>query len=87
MEKTATQVMNEHFEKNRSERDLHRYMQHFTEKWSPEDRQKAAEFQADFLTVVQAIHSDALRPMSDALERAFRVASMATPFVPVKDSA
>lgn len=86
MEKTTAQAMKEQFEKNRTERDLHRYMQYFTEKWSPEDHQKAAEFHADFLAVVQTIHRDALQPMTDALTQAFCAAPI-TPFVPIKDSA
>jgi hypothetical protein len=50
---------------------LHDYMDHFAKKWAPFDRRRNAEFQADFLCLVQAIHREAMKPMERAMTSAF----------------
>ena len=52
---------------------LHDYMEHFAEKWAPTDRRENAEFQADFLRVIQAVHRDAMKPMEKARTAAVSV--------------
>jgi hypothetical protein len=46
---------------NDTQRALHQRVEWFTEKWAPVDRRNNAEFAADFMMVVQAIHTDANR--------------------------
>lgn len=50
---------------------VHDYMERFAERWAPGDRRANAEFQADFLLVIQAVHRDAMKPMERALMTAF----------------
>jgi hypothetical protein len=73
-DKTATEVMQDR-DAWRDERIVHDYMNHFCKRWAPSDQRENAEFQADFLSVVQAIHRDAARPMHDALTKAFAAMS------------
>lgn len=69
--KTATELMMQDRDSWRDERIVHDYMERFVKKWAPSDRNEAAEFHADFLSVIQAVHRDAARPMHDALTKAF----------------
>jgi hypothetical protein len=80
MLKTATEVANDQAE--RDERELHRRVQWFTEKWTTAldlNKRDAAEFTADFTTVVQAVHRDATRDISAILTKIM----MAIPPAPI----
>lgn len=50
---------------------VHDYMERFTRRWMPADRNEAADFQADLLSLIQAVHRDASRPFGDMLSKAF----------------
>jgi len=57
-------------------------MEHFTYHWAPAQPRKAAEFHADLLGLIQAVHRDSARPMEAALKNAFSlmpVSSILTP--------
>lgn len=58
-------------EDRRAQAALSNYMEQFTRRWAPHDRRDNAEFQADFLLVVQAVHRDAMKPMEAAMTAAF----------------
>jgi hypothetical protein len=50
---------------------VHDAMEHFTYHWAPAQPRKAAEFHADLLRLIQAVHRDSAKPMEAALENAF----------------
>ena len=68
--KTATEIGND--EAARDERDLHRRVKWFVEKWTTGldlNKRDAAELSADFTVVVQAVHRDATRDISAILTK------------------
>lgn len=67
---TATEALEQNG-RDSDERALRHYVEHFIRAWAPPEPHAAAEFQADFLLVVQAIHRDASRPLQKALTVAF----------------
>lgn len=70
---TATEALQRQREQDLDERSLHRKVQWFTEKWTIAldlNKRDAAEFSADFVTVVQAVHRDANRETNALLTRA-----------------
>ena len=70
---TATEAAKQS-EAGRDERDLHRKVQWFTEKWTVAmdlNKRDAAEFSADFVTVIQAVHRDASRTTHELLAKSF----------------
>lgn len=71
---TATAAAAERIE----DRILHDRMEWFFKKYAPADKYEAAEFHADLMMVVQAVHRDASRHTHDLLTRAL-TASMAAP--------
>lgn len=71
------------------ERSLHRKVQWFTEKWTVAmdlNKRDAAEFAADFVTVVQAIHRDANRDTNALLTKALMAMPPSPIFVPKQPS-
>jgi hypothetical protein len=52
------------------ERALHQRMEWFFKKYAPADTREAAEFQADLMMVVQAVHRDASRETHALLAKA-----------------
>lgn len=69
---TATEAL-KGSEADRDERSLNRRVQWFTEKWTVAmdlNKRDAAEFAADFVTVVQAVHRDASRETHALLTKA-----------------
>lgn len=58
------------WERYTDERALHSAIAWFVMKWAPKDGRTAAEFHADFIRVVQAIHADAARPVAEILKNA-----------------
>ena len=52
---------------------VHDAMEHFTYHWAPSQPRKAAEFHADLLRLIQAVHRDSAKPMEIALKNAFAV--------------
>ena len=84
--KTATEVAQD--QATRDERDLHRRVQWFTEKWTTAldlNKRDAAEFTADFTTVVQAVHRDATRDISAILTKIMMAIPPAPIFVQKRD--
>lgn len=68
--KTATEVAQD--QATRDERELHRRVQWFTEKWTVAldlNKRDAAEFAADFTLVIQSVHKDATRDISAILTK------------------
>jgi len=61
---------------------VHDAMAHFTYHWAPSQPRKAAEFQADLLRLIQAVHRDSAKPMEVALTKAFSAFPIATIFPP-----
>ncbi len=49
------------------ERMLRHAMEHFSYNWAPSAPRKNAEFQADLLLLIQAVHRDAARPLNKML--------------------
>lgn len=61
---TATSIDSEDRRRDLDEQSLHKRMQWFTEKWTVAmdlNKRDAAEFSADMILVVQAVHRDASR--------------------------
>ena len=52
------------------ERALHQRVEWFFKKYAPADKREAAEFHADIMMVVQAVHRDASRETHALLEKA-----------------
>jgi hypothetical protein len=69
--------MAEH-DKARQERSLHDRMEWFFKKHAPADKREAAEFHADLVMVIQAVHQDASRETHRLLQAA--IALMPSPF-------
>lgn len=69
----ATDLM---LEDRSAQASLHDHMDHFAKKWAPFDRRRNAEFQADFLCLVQVIHREAMKPMERAMTAAFSLTSI-----------
>lgn len=85
--KTATEVARD--EASRDERDLHRRVQWFTEKWTVAldlNKRDAAELTADFALVVQAVHKDATRDISAILSKIMMAMPPAPIFVKKPDA-
>ena len=58
---TATEKLSERREADMDERALHNRMEWFSKKYAPADKRECAEWHADLLLVVQAVHRDASR--------------------------
>jgi hypothetical protein len=67
------------------ERALHQRMEWFTKTHAPSDKYEAAEFHADLLMLVQAVHRDASRHTHDLLAKALSAVPMPATFMPPKD--
>lgn len=85
---TATSINSENRQRDLEERSLHALVQRFTEKWTTKmdlNKRDAAEFGADLVMVVQAVHRDASRETHALLSRS--LAAMPPPvFVTEKKS-
>ncbi len=75
---TATETVREPRERDVDERALHQHMEWIFKKYAPADKREAAEFHADLMMVVQAVHRDASRETHRLLMAA--VAVMPNPF-------
>ena len=64
-------------DKELAQRELHQRMEWFCRHHTPSDPREAAEFHADFMMVVQAVHHDATRELHMMLMRA--LAAMPNP--------
>lgn len=64
--------MAEH-DKAREENALHQRMEWFFKKYAPTNKREAAEFHADLVMVLQAVHRDASREMHKLLTAALAV--------------
>jgi hypothetical protein len=81
---TATQAATQR-EADIDERSLHRKVQWFTEKWTTAldlNKRDAAEFSADFVAVIQAVHRDANRETHNLLTKALMAMPPAPIFIP-----
>lgn len=70
------------------ERAMHARVKWFTEKWTAAmdlNKRDAAEFSADLIMVVQAIHRDANRTTHDLLMKALAAAPMPAVLIPEKN--
>lgn len=65
-------------ERDLDERALHQRMEWFFKKHAPADKREAAEFHADLMMVVQAVHRDASRETHALLTKALM--AMPNPF-------
>lgn len=70
MSKTPAEIRAD-VDTHRDERVLHARMEWFTNKYQPEDRREASEFQADLLMLIQAVHQDSSRYTHHLLKNAF----------------
>jgi hypothetical protein len=68
---TATDFVEQKRDSEMDAREVHLAMEHFSFHWAPSEPRKAAEFQADLLMLVQAVHRDSARPFADILAKAF----------------
>lgn len=69
---TALEAMQKQVQANNDERDVHRKMQWFVEKWTTSmdlNKRDAAELSADLAVVAQAVHRDASRHTHELLAR------------------
>lgn len=71
MSKTATEIAMDDREDFSNRTAVHDAMEHFTYHWAPSQPRKAAEFHADLLRLIQAVHRDSAKPMEAALKNAF----------------
>lgn len=69
MSKTATEMLKRD-DADMDARMLHDAMERFSYHWAPSEPRKQAEFQADLLLLIQAVHRDAARPFGKMLENA-----------------
>jgi len=69
MSMTATEASKER-ERDMDERALHRRMEWFFKRYAPVDKREAAEFHADLVMVIQAVHRDASRETHALLTKA-----------------
>jgi hypothetical protein len=72
-------------DKDRDERVLHQRMEWFSKKYTPMGKEAAAEFHADLLMLVQAVHRDASRHTHDLLVKALAAVPNPWPLVRVPD--
>jgi hypothetical protein len=72
-------------DRDMDERALHQRMEWFFKKHAPADRYEAAEFQADLLMVIQAVHRDASRHTHELLAKALSAMPMPATFMPVPE--
>lgn len=77
--KTATEAIQARIGVEQDERSVHSSMRRFVQRWAPDDRHDAAEFQADLALVLQAVHRDASRETHSLLTKAL----MAMPPQPI----
>ena len=76
---TATEQLQAKRDAEADERAMHARVKWFTEKWTVAmdlNKRDAAEFSADLIVVVQAIHRDAGRTTHDLLMKALAAAPM-----------
>jgi hypothetical protein len=64
---------------------LHQRMEWFFKKYAPVDKREAAEFHADLMMVVQAVHRDASRHTHDLLAKALSAMPMPAVFMPMPE--
>jgi hypothetical protein len=76
MNKTATESIMDSREDFSDRSAVHDAMEHFTYHWAPSQPRKAAEFHADLLRLIQAVHRDSAKPMEAALTKAFACMSL-----------
>lgn len=76
--KTATESILDD-DRSTDERQLHDAMQRFANRWAPADRREAADFHADLLMVMQALHRDTMRPVNALLRNSL---SLMPPIIP-----
>lgn len=69
---TATEAASQR-DRDLDERSLHQRMEWFFKKHAPADKYEAAEFHADLVMVLQAVHRDASRETHALLTNALRV--------------
>lgn len=55
-----------------TQRMLHAHVERFVKHWAPGDPHRRAEFSADLISLVQAVHHDAMIPVERLLSNAFR---------------
>lgn len=83
--KTATEAIRERDERDRDERSLKSAVERFTERWTDSmDGRQRAEFHADLVLVIQAVHRDASRTTNELLMRAMQAMPPAPIFVEKK---
>jgi hypothetical protein len=75
---TATSIRDRELD----ERALHQRMEWFFKKYAPADKYEAAEFHADLMMVVQAVHQDASRHTHDLLTKALAIIPYPTLIAP-----
>lgn len=66
----ATDMAGLQRDRDLEERSLHQRMEWFFKKYAPADKREAADFHADLIIVVQAVHRDASRETHALLTRA-----------------
>lgn len=69
---TALEAMQEQVQANNDERDVHRKMQWFVEKWTTSmdlNKHNSAALCADIAIVIQAVHRDASRHTHELLAK------------------
>jgi len=82
-DQTSTELRMAGRDRENDERSLHARMKWFTKKWTFElDKHASAEFSADFMIVVQAIHRDANRETHALLMKALMAAPPQPIFIP-----
>lgn len=64
--KTATQIRMEDQERINSLRLQHAY-RYFLKRWTPDDPEKATEFQSDLAMMMHELHKDSLKPIQDTI--------------------
>lgn len=68
-----------------SQRCLHNNVERFTREWAPGDPRRRAEFNADLILLVQAVHHDAMIPVERLLSNALRCIPLSPLFLKDKE--
>lgn len=81
MNETATEKLLKRDDANMDARMVHDAMERFSYHWAPSEPRKQAEFQADLLLLIQAVHRDAARPFGDMLTKAIAAMPPLSPMI------
>ena len=81
---TATEKRINEMQEEREQFMFEGMARRFFERWQPEDRRDAAQFNAEFFTLVRQIHIDAAEPMRKTMTQVLSTALFPAPIIKVE---